>query len=168
MRNRISNEDGYPAGARNIGRFALSLIPLAIGLAASVFLGVWIQAHYFLMGVSQERRTGSFVGAPDPIQVAYVVSVARGPKTSIDKVDINGGAMTVRFHNFSRTEEATNLQIHWVWIAPDETRLGGSWDWVAKIGGPSGLSPGEKGMVTEKDLGTESRASGIQVWVTSN
>lgn len=168
MRKRISDEDGFPAAARNVGRLAMFLIPLALGLAASVWLGVWIQAHYFLIDVSQQARRGSFVGAPDPIQKAYVVTTARGPKTSVDKVDIDGGEMTVVFHNFSRTSESIDNQLHWVWVAPDGTRLSDHWDLVHAIGGPGSLSPQERGIVTEKNLGTESRASGIEVWVTSN
>jgi hypothetical protein len=58
---RISDEDGFHAGVRNVGRWFLSMAPLALGLAASVWLGVWIQAHYFLIDRAQEQRRGSYV-----------------------------------------------------------------------------------------------------------
>lgn len=164
---RISDEDGRSAGSRNIGRLALFSVPLVLGIAASIWLGVWIQAHYFLIDRAQEHREGSYVGAADPEVAAYTIRVDRGPKTSIDKIDIANGQMTIRFHNFSGMD-AKDIQLHWQWFAPDGTKLVDYWDWTGKIGGPSELGPGEKGIVTEKGLNPDPRASGIEAWVTSN
>jgi hypothetical protein len=164
---RVSNEDGRIAGVRNFGRLALFFIPFALGIAASVWLGVWIQAHYFLIDRDQERRIGSYVGAPDPERKPYTVTVDRGMKTSIDNVNINGDQMTVLFHNFS-SSEASGIQVHWQLVSPDGTKLSDHWDWVHAIGGPGELGPKEKGIVTEKNLSPDPRASGIEVWVTSN
>jgi hypothetical protein len=164
---RISDEDGRSAGLRNFGRLALSWIPFALGLGASVWLGVWIQAHYFLIDRAQEQRRGSYVRSPDPQRAAYIVTTANGMKTSVDKVDIENGQMTVRFHNFTNSE-AMGLQLGWQWIAPDGTRLSDHYDWLRHLDGPSSLNSGLTGIVTEKDLHADPRASGIEVWVTGD
>jgi len=162
---RISNEDGFHAGARNIGRYFLFLVPLVLGLGASAWLGVWIQAHYFLIDRAQEQRSGSFVAAPDPERAPYLITTyTGGSKIKIDAVDIHNGVMTVRFHNFSAIE-ANNLQLHWQWIAPDGTKLADHWDWCYKLKGPSGIGGAEKGIVEESDLNPDPRASGVGVWV---
>ena len=146
---------------------ALFAIPLVLGLGASVWLGVWMQAHYFLIDRNQEQRIGQYVAAPDLQRSPYIVTIYRGPKTSVDKVDIHNGQMTVLFHNFSGVN-AAGLQIHWQWVSPDGTKLSDDFDWVHQIGGPSELGPGEKGILTEKNISPDPRAAGIGVWVTSN
>ncbi len=49
-------ENGVQNGARNIGRLALALIPWALAIGASVWLGVYVGIHQFRHELSQEDR----------------------------------------------------------------------------------------------------------------
>lgn len=164
---RISNEDGRSAAARNIGRLALFIIPAALGIAAAIWLGVWIQAHYFLIDRAQEGRRGSAVGAPDPERAAYIIDLPSAD-IKVDRVDIENGQMTVLFHNPLGSHWVKDLQLHWQWFAPDNTALADHWDNSRELNGPTELDPGEKGIVTEKDLRPDARAAGVTVWFVHN
>lgn len=164
---RISNEDGRNASARNFGRLALGIIPLALGVGASAWLGVWIDAHYFREGIAQESRRGVMVNAPTPIKAPLKVTNPQrlhAAHVDIDSIDWNGGYLTVRFR---ATHDANTFQVHWAWIAPDRTHMGQSWADVNDWGGPFSLATAERGIVTIKPKQVEDRASELEVWMVS-
>lgn len=164
---RISNEDGRDAGARNFGRLALAIIPLVLGLAASVWLGIWIESHYFLIDVRQEQRRGQMVGAPvaleDPLAITTPVRL-QTEHLAIDRAEYSSGELTVRFH---ATHDTQGFELHWAWISPDGTHMGQGWDKVDVLKGPWSLASGEKGIVTDQNVGIEPRASTLEVWMES-
>lgn len=162
---RISNEDGREASSRNIGRLALFAIPLVLGIASSVWLGAWIQAHYFLVNRAQEQRRGDLVGAPKPLEESItIITPARlqGPGLLIDHAEYHGGQLTVRFHV---TTDNHAFEIHWAWIAPDGSHMGQGWNKVDEDGGPWSLAAGEKAIFTDKSVGVEPRASVLEIWL---
>jgi hypothetical protein len=63
---RISDEDGINAGFRNIGRYALFMIPAALGGAACLWIAAafgWIELGH---AINMERRSLQAVGVTAP------------------------------------------------------------------------------------------------------
>lgn len=131
---RMSDENGYEAGQRNIGRAFLWAIPLILGLAASVWLGVWIDAHEFEHTLTQEQRAAVYVGAGNRPKSKVLVSILPSqprfslayiknePCVPITKVDIDGSTLLMYARNDCKTR-VTYLEWHWEEISPNGTVL---------------------------------------------
>lgn len=66
----MRNEDGVNAGSRNLGRLALWSIPLSLGLAATVWFGLYLSGWEFQQKkaeaqheLTQQERSAVYVGA---------------------------------------------------------------------------------------------------------
>jgi hypothetical protein len=165
---RLSNEDGRVAGARNVGRLALGIIPLALGLGASVWLGFWIRAHYFITDLSQEQRRAVIVGAnPLPKSSMNIITETNYGMIVIDRVDYEGGTASVYFRNVSNNARFRNFGLSWQLIGPDGTLLdGGECDNPDSV--PQWLEPLEKGEIVASCIHSDKRASSIRFMVLAN
>lgn len=120
---RISNENGREAGARNAGRLMLGLIPLALGLGAAVWLGVYIDAHYFRKAMVQEQRAAEFVGVTAPL--ASPIKIEVGPSefcANVTRADISGRVLKLYATN-NCTTPLSRMEWHYEAISPNGTIL---------------------------------------------
>lgn len=153
------SEDGVNAGHRNMGRFFLFAIPAVLGIAASIWLGVYIGIHNFRRELSQEDRRAVFVGAYQRPKSKLRIETPAMRCLKITHVDLDGGTATVYFQN-NCTGETTNRMLRYQTLAPDGTVLHGGWDWTYT----GSLKGGEQAEVIEK-LELDDRAAGIRFWI---
>lgn len=126
---RWSNEDGREAGSRNFGRLALFSVPLSLGLAAAVWLGVWIDAHYFRKAVSQEQRAAIAVGAS--VRPSSPIKIVFDDRNCLrtTKADLSGRDLTIYVKN-ECASRVDWLRVRWQLLAVDDTIIrSGKFDW---------------------------------------
>lgn len=110
-------EDGFNAGQRNIGRLFLFAIPLALGLGASTWLGVWIGIHQWKHELSQQDRAAAYVGAMERPTSKIKVDIVQKGCVTIDKVDLDGKTLLIYTTNHCHTE-ISYLDWHWALLSP--------------------------------------------------
>lgn len=121
---RLSNEDGREAGARNWGRFALFLIPLVLGIAASIWLGVYIGTHRFNRELSQEDRAANAVGAEVRPTDKITFDLKKNQKhcAPVTRADLDGKTMRLYATNNCGVE-LTGMDWWYALVSPDGTIL---------------------------------------------
>jgi hypothetical protein len=121
---RWSNEDGREASSRNWGRLALGLIPLALGAAASVWLGMYIQAHRFGRVLSQEDRAAVAVGAEVRPKGKIAIDTATAQKycAPITRADLDGDTLRLYATNDCKVA-LTGMDWHYEQLSPNGTVL---------------------------------------------
>lgn len=121
----MDREDGINAGHRGIGRFFTFAIPAVLGMAASVWLGVWITAHGFLDTLSQEQRRAVFVGAEVKPKDPLVVEVVRPNCLVITRVDVAGSLAIYTRNDCGRVIEFPEWK--WQEVSADGTVVEGGY-----------------------------------------
>lgn len=119
---RLSNEDGREASARNWGRLALGLIPLALALGASTWLGFYIGVHKFNRQLSQEDRAAIAVGAWERPKSRIVIDRQSGQKfcAGVTRADVDGE--TIRLYATNDCGKTlTDMAYHWEALSPNGT-----------------------------------------------
>lgn len=121
---RISNEDGREAAARNWGRFALSAIPWALGMGASVWLGVYIGVHQINQQTSQEQRAAVAVGAEErpKSRITFDLSTAQTYCAGVTRADIDGPMLRLWATNDCHGP-LTGMDWHYEMLSPNGTVL---------------------------------------------
>lgn len=164
---RLSNEDGTNAGFRNIGRLALSSIPLVLVAAACVWLGFWISAHGFFNQLNQEERRAVYVGAAIPPKAPIIIETPFKGCVKVTRVDLDGSTAAVYFEN-GCSGKVKWLKIYWQEISPDGTKLSSGDQFSSLSGGPDVLDYGEKGEAVLEGyhgITLDKRTEKIMFWV---
>lgn len=164
---RISDESGIQAGARNVGRFFLFMIPWALGTAALVWLAFFMGAHEWFNTLSQGQRRAIYVGAEQ--RPKSKLKIETPPSAAVvDRVDLEGSTLAVYFHALA--EMRYGIYINWQLVSPDGTLLSSGAERSEACGGPTSLKKGEKGEAVLSGwlygVKTDSRAEAIRVWVS--
>lgn len=122
---RFSDEDGRSAAARNWGRFALSAIPWALGMGASVWLGVYVGVHHFRREVSQEQRGAVAVGAAErpKSKIAFDFTSAQTYCAGVTRGDIEGSTMRLYATNDCSKGPLTGMDWRYEMLSPNGTVL---------------------------------------------
>lgn len=135
-------------------------IPLAMGLAASVWLGFFIRGHYFLQGLSQEQRHADFVGASvrptGPVKVVIVNET--GNNVIVERGDILGTSLTFYYRNTGKGW-AENICFTVREKAPDGTVVG-THTYLAD--NPT-LNAGERGEDAFKEIDDDPRIATVEI-----
>ncbi len=159
----MNREDGVNSGYRNIGRFFLSAIPAILGIAASVWLGVWIEAHGYLKKLSQESRAAVYTGAQlRPTSKVKAEAPSRGC-VKIVRVDIDGEDVIVYGENHCN-KVISNSQWYWQLVSPDGTVIHEGYE-NYRCSTPS--EPGDKAEC-RFEISDDDRATLLRVWETNN
>lgn len=92
----MKNEDGINSGCRNAGRLALWSIPLSLGLAATVWFGLWVSGYEFqkhkeaeVHEMSQRERSAVYVGASVKPKSKLAIEIADRSCFKIVRADID-------------------------------------------------------------------------------
>lgn len=161
----MSYETGVDAGVRNIGRFWLAAIPAVLGIAASIWLGVWIGAHDFRHQLSQEERAADYVGAQELPKGKIAITVLDKSCVRIRKADIDGDSLIVYVKNDCR-RNLDYIEIHWQQIAPDSTILGGGYDNGIDCEMPKAASAASECRFHLREV--DDRTVAISLWTKTN
>jgi hypothetical protein len=138
-------EDGFNVGWRRIGTLALWAIPLALGIAASVWLGFAMATHGWFRELSQEQRRAVYVGAGDMPREKLKIETPNAGCLKIEKVDLDGRTATVYVRSHCRGEMRYSLDLQWQLVSPDGTIIGFNKTYGSILGGPNKLDPGQRG-----------------------
>lgn len=85
-----SRESGIDSGARNVGRFFLSLVPWALGVGALVWLSVYIGVHTFYHEIQQEQRAATYIGAAERPKSKIKIEVKEVDCSRVTRADLDG------------------------------------------------------------------------------
>lgn len=152
-------EDGFNSGQRNIGRFFLSAVPLVLGAAAFVWLGVWIGLHQWKHELSQEDRAAMYVGALERPKSKIKAEIQQSGCVTIDRVDIDGNQMMVYTANHCHSR-ITYLEYHYTALSPKKYSI--SSDWTNSCNMPT--QPGDRAECRLK-ISDDDRISSVRVWL---
>ena len=117
----MERETGVNSGALNVGRFFLALIPWALGIGFTVWLGAWIGVSKYKHDVSQERRAAVYVGAENKPEEKLKIQVIKHDSTTITKADVNGEDLMIYARNDGG--KLDYMAWHWKLISPDGTAI---------------------------------------------
>ena len=158
------NEDGINNGARSFGKLCLMLIPWALGIGASVWLGVWIGVHQFRHELSQEERRNIEVGAQvlPKQKINLQLNKPSNSCRKIEKADFDDGVLVVYFRNTCQSASDYDM-IGWNALAPDGTIISSAEHYTNMLigGGQRAEWHTESWMAVPSD----ERIVTLQVWV---
>jgi hypothetical protein len=119
----MPREDGINSGARNIGRFFLSLVPWALAIGAMSWLGLWISVHQYRSEVEQERRRAVYVGAEERPKDKIKIEARKVDCLTVERADVDGGSLTMYGRADRTCSEAWYTAWHWQELSPDRTLI---------------------------------------------
>lgn len=153
-------EDGINNGARSFGRLMLALIPWALAVGFSAWLGFWIALHQYRHELSQEDRAAVYVGAKDRPKDKITIEILPHGCTLVTKADVDGDRLLM----YARNECHKTLDyVAWNWqeVSPDGTIIRSGWTNTASCPAPRlAGSSAECSM----NIVTDDRAKTLQVW----
>ena len=143
-----------------IGKFFLALIPWALGLGASVWLGVWIGVYHFRKELSQENRAATYVGATERPKSKIAVQIIPGGCLLVSRVDVDGGDLLIYWKNTCgfRLDYA---ELHYEAISPDGTILSQWYDNGSQCSFPTFSGDTAECRTTVRD---DDRVAKLRVW----
>lgn len=154
-------EDGINSGARNVGRLALSLVLLALGLGASVWFGVYMGVHQFRRELSQEERAAIVVGAEVRPTEKIAVALSQSGCVRVTRADLDGRNLIIYTSNGCH-RELTYVEWHWEELSPSGTVVHGGWtNWQC----PAPRLPGDSAECRFDNIELDDRAASMRVWV---
>jgi hypothetical protein len=163
------SENGFDAGWRRIGALALWCIPAALGIGASIWLGVAIGTHQWINTLSQEQRRAIYVGAENRPKEKIKIETPNAGCLKIDRVDLEGREASVYFHNSCRVMQDF-IMINWQLISPNGTLLAGDSKYSSLLNGPDMLQSGEHGEVVLSGgyggIKTDDRTAAVRLTMT--
>lgn len=110
---------------KGFSTLALFFIPAALGIAAIIWFGFYVNAHYFKREMEQEKRHAEIVGAAvipnKPIETK--INNRRNATVIIDRLEIDGSEGWIYYKNIGRSK-ASFIEITVNAMAPDGTIVG--------------------------------------------
>lgn len=171
---KTRNESGFDAGWRNIGRQALSTVPLCLGLGACVWLGFFAASRGWFIQWSQEQRQAIYVGAFNRPKGKLIIETPDEGCIAITHVDLDGSSAAVYFQN-NCGQTIQGISVHWQLISPNGTALAGEDAPISLLDGPPKLNDGEQGEAKFDggwfglgyySIPADNRAKSIRFWAT--
>lgn len=171
MAYRISNEDGREASARNFGRLALAIIPWALAIGASAWLGFYVGVNDMLRSRAQERRAAIAVGVSAPLEAPIVIDLKSRQTycAPVTKADLDGEVLRLYVTNNCRTK-LSSLEWHYDALSPDGTIIDSNSisDWHCEFPALRGDSAecvfGRKEFPSTLAVSLDNRIAKIRVW----
>jgi hypothetical protein len=157
------SEDGINSGARRFGRLCLALIPWALGIGASAWLGVWIGVHEFRHTLSQEERAAVYAGAQARPKAKIEISVIPHDCSVVTRTDIDGSALLIYSQNNCH-KRLDYFAWYWQLVSPNGTVLkDGYQNWRCPV-------PVEPNDIAECriEINTDDRTNILRVWTQVN
>lgn len=160
MNKRISNEDGFNAGWRNVGRFFLALIPWALAIGAMTWLGAWIAFHEWQREERQAQRASVYVASPEPQKAKIKITPLSRSCLRVERADLDGDDLLLYG---SAPKGCSNgysdyTEWHWQLLSPDGTILHQGFT------NEVDLHEGTKAEMKMK-IENDDRATELQVWL---
>lgn len=165
--SRLSNEDGFNAGFRNIGRYYLAMIPFVLGIGVAVWFGLWVYGHTLYKAVAQENRAAVYTGAaPRPKgKIAIEIDNSRSC-VKIPRADYNGWSLYVYSRN-DCNKQVDYLNYHWQTLSPNNTVLQeGFTNLCAVPTEPGDMAECQFGYWSLDSVSIDDRTDRIRVYVT--
>lgn len=156
--------DGMSSGGRSFGRLCLALIPWALGIGASVWLGVYIGVHQFRHELSQEERAAIFTGAQERPKQKIAVHTLSRDCTKIVRADLDGDSLTLYAEN-DCGYFLDYMEYHWEFISPNGTILNQGYHNGATCPIPS--EPRDKAECSFS-VDPDDRAESLKVWASKH
>ncbi len=119
-------ENGVQNGARNIGRLALALIPWALAIGASVWLGVYVGIHQFRHELSQEDRAAVYTAATQRQKSKIAIQIIPHDCSTVTRADIDGSTLLLYAQNNCH-KRLRYFEWHWQALSPNRTILTSDW-----------------------------------------
>lgn len=158
----MQTETGVNAGARNFGRLCLAMIPWALGIGFSVWLGGWAALHTFRHQLASEARAARYVGSITPQVSPIKIVILNKGCLKVDKVDVDGTQLLV----YSRNACSRGLwyaEYHYQQISPDGTVIDQGEHNTAGCAVPT--EPGDKAEC-KFDISVDDRVETLRVWMS--
>jgi hypothetical protein len=144
----MTNEDGLNTGYRNVGRFFLFAIPLVLGLAATVWFGLWVSGYEFQRRkaevaheLTQQERAAVYVGAQVRPKGKLAVQLSQEGCFKIVRADLDTkkpeygygfeyslllyaqNLCTSTRHEYGISDDSGYREWHWAAISPNGVML---------------------------------------------
>lgn len=165
-------EDGMNNAARNFGRFFLFMIPWAVGVAAVVWLGVFITLHNFKQQIkqehkaeTQEQRAAAYSGAAERPTAQIKIEIVRNDCSTISRVDVDGDRLVMYGKNTCH-KKLSYFAYHWQLLSPNGLVLRESYDNNATCPMPSFAN--DEAECQSRDFKMDDRAVRLRVWSEVN
>lgn len=158
------SEDGVNAGARNFGRFCLSLIPWALAIGAAAWGGVYLGMRSFYREVEQEKRAAVYTGAEIKPKGKLDIEVLQRGCVRITHVDDAGSTLMLYAKN-ECMGRVRYMEWHWELLSPNRTVVKAN----ETNGCPLPVNPGDSAECifseeTYPHFEIDDRAKSVRVW----
>lgn len=122
---RISDEDGFNAGWRNIGRFVLTMIPFALGIGLFVWIADWLWIHEIKASLQMEDRAAIYTGAENRPKSKVTIEVLDKSCVKVTHADLNGRDLRIygKAECLDESLKYYSVYAHWQQLSPDGTIL---------------------------------------------
>jgi hypothetical protein len=146
-----------------MSKFFWFCVPAVLGVAASVWLGVYIQAHVFEHQISQEDRAASYTGAAIRPTSKIKVEALNKSCIAITSADIDGNQLLVYSVNHCH-RNVRYSEYHWEALSPDGTAIASSYEnWKC----PTPREPDRKAECS-LEVSDDDRIVTIKVWTEAS
>lgn len=159
----MANEDGVNSGARNFGRLCLAMIPWALGIGFSVWLGVFLALREYHREVIQEQRAAQYTGAAERPQSKLKIEILPNSCVKITHVDVDGSDLRMYAKNECH-EPVKYVDWYWQLISPNGTAL--KQGDVNTATCPAPMQPGDAAECKPYNFEVDDRAETLRVWTT--
>jgi len=132
------------------------------GAAASIWFGVFKDAHFFNRALSQEQRAAVAVAAVPPPAAEIVVRIANRENLciQIESADLDSSRLVLLYRNVCQSEQQF-VTFAWKAKAPDGTVVYSNWNFV----GRTHVAPGERGEFRYDRFEADPRIKTVDVYV---
>lgn len=155
-------ETGVDEGVRSIGTFFLWMIPFALALAATAWLGFYVGVQDQIHKQGQENRAAQYVGAADRPQAKIAIEIVGKSCVKVTRADLDGGTLMLYAKNNCH-HAVDYVEWHWQLLSPDKTAIAQGYTNQCPL--PSAGNSAEcifSGRFS--GIPTDDRAASIRVW----
>jgi hypothetical protein len=146
-----------------LSALALALVPAAVAVGASAWLGFTITLRGFSLQISQEHRRAIYVGAPTPIADPLRFVIEKDGPMTITRADVEGRELVAYAQNTSRVPQCFS-ELHWALLSPTGVLIRAGAEYVEDV-----EAPVHHAEIVElrAEIGDDVRASALGLSVTS-
>lgn len=146
-----------------LAQFFVFAIPAILGVAFSVWLGAYIQAHEFFHILSMEQRAAIYVAAPQATKEPVKIEVRKPDCIFVQRVDLDGSEIIIYGRN-DCGHSIGYMEWHWQEKSPNGIVIGQDY---TNFRCPIPYAANEVAECRMHIENPDVRTNSIQVWATT-